>query len=180
MKKILPFLLTLSVVVFLYGCGDHVTHGKDGALSTENGSNPASTEMVCTLTVDCSAVFADGGKVEPAILELLPSDGVILEKQSVAFTDGESVCDVLRRVCRDNNITLVTSVTPGSGGIYVESICNLSEFDGGVSSGWLYRVNGEDCGVGSSEYKLRDGDDIEWRYSCEFGDDIKWSINTDK
>lgn len=176
MKRILLFLLTLSAVIFLYGCGKNTSNAHDSTLSQENSEKHGTTvsDKVCTLTIDCSAVFAGEGRVEPAILELLPSDGVVFARQPVTFTAGESVCDVLRRVCRDNSIPLESSVTPGTGSIYVEGICNLREFDGGVASGWLYRVNGKECGVGSSEYILSDGDNVEWRYSCEFGEDVKW------
>ena len=175
MKRLLLFLLALSAVALLCGCGEHSLPGQNSVLSPDSGNKSETSEgWVCTFTIDCSAVFEGGGKAEPVILESLPADGAILAKQAVAFSDGESVCDVLRRICRENGIPLEVSVTPGSGSVYVKGICNLSEFDAGAASGWLYRVNGEECGFGSGEYTLSPGDNVEWRYSCDFGDDIRW------
>ena len=36
----------------------------------------------------------------------------------------------------------------------------------------MYRVNGEFPGVGCSEYRPKDGDVIEWVYSCDLGRDV--------
>lgn len=168
-------MLVLSGMILLIGCGVQDAPQQDSTFmkeQTENNNVP--DELVCTFTVDCSTVFSDGGKVEPGILDLLPSDGAVLSKQAVAFSDGESVYDVLKRICQTNSIPLEVSVTPGSGSVYVESIANLREFDGGAASGWLYRVNGEECGFGSNEYILSPGDIVEWRYSCDFGEDVVW------
>ena len=45
--------------------------------------------------------------------ELIPEDGVILESCRVSFTDGESVFDVLQRVCDEKGIRMeYSSVEP--------------------------------------------------------------------
>ena len=55
---------------------------------------------------------------------------------------------------------------------YIEGISYLYEYDCGDLSGWMYRVNGEIPSVGCGEYRLRDGDCVEWLYTCDLGNDL--------
>ena len=56
---------------------------------------------------------------------------------------------------------------------YIAGINYLYEFDFGELSGWTYRVNGEVPSVGCDKYELKDGDKVEWIYTCELGKDIR-------
>ncbi|MBQ2251339.1 MAG: DUF4430 domain-containing protein, partial [Clostridia bacterium] len=49
-------------------------------------------------------------------------------------------------------------------------INNIGEMDFGDVSGWTYTVNGEVATVGASEYVLKDGDVIEWKYALTLED----------
>ena len=61
----------------------------------------------------------------------------------------------------------------GSGSsIYIQSIDNLYEFDGGKDSGWMYSVNGVYPNYGCGSYKVKASDVIKWRYTCNLGRDI--------
>jgi hypothetical protein len=53
---------------------------------------------------------------------------------------------------------------------YVSGINNIGEMDFGDVSGWTYTVNGEVATVGASEYVLKDGDVIEWKYALTLED----------
>lgn len=130
-----------------------------------------SGEHSCTLTISCATAIANSSLSEKK-RTLLPSDGMILNNTELSYSEGESVFDVLKRVCMDNKIHLEFSITPLTGGAYIEGINNLYEFDCGSISGWMYSVNGEFPNVGCSEYILSDGDDIAFLYSCDLGDDI--------
>ena len=55
-------------------------------------------------------------------------DGIILKKQKVQFKEGESVYDVLVKVCKENNIHMESSWTPMYNSAYIEGINNLYEF----------------------------------------------------
>ena len=88
------------------------------------------------------------------------------------FTEGESIFDVLKRVCRENKIHMEFSETPVYQSAYIEGIGNLYEFDCGEGSGWMYRVNGEFPNYGCSRYTLADDDTVEWVYTCDFGADV--------
>ena len=96
----------------------------------------------------------------------MPSNGVILATSNVEFEDGETVFDVLNRVCEYAGIQLEYSWTPLYSSYYVEGINNLYEFDCGNESGWMYKVNGWFPNYGCSSYTLENGDDIVWCYTC--------------
>ena len=104
--------------------------------------------------------------------EFLPADGVILRKTTVTFKEGETVFDVLKRVCKENNIQMESSYTPGYDNYYIEGINQIYEKDCGTKSGWMYSVNGTFPNYGCSDYKLKNGDEVEWRYTCDLGEDI--------
>ena len=91
---------------------------------------------------------------------------------TVTFTEGESVYDVLERVCRDNGIQMEASWSGKYGSAYVEGIANLYEKDVGDTSGWMYKVNGWFPNYGCSGYTLSQGDVISWVYTCDLGDDV--------
>ncbi len=80
--------------------------------------------------------------------------------------------DVLARVCREQHIHMEYTNTPIYNSAYIEGIGNLYEFDCGAGSGWMYRVNGWFPNYGSSRYAVKDGDVIEWLYTCDLGRDI--------
>ena len=102
----------------------------------------------------------------------VPSNGVILSGRTVAFTDGESAFDLLRRVTQSEGIHLEFNSVPLYGSAYIEGIANLYEFDCGSLSGWMYRVNGVFPNYGVSRYSLRQGDAVEFLYTCDLGYDV--------
>ena len=55
-----------------------------------------------------------------------------------------------------------------SGGVYVAMANGLREFDEGVQSGWMYRVNGELPNLGMSQWALSDGDQINIFYVTKY------------
>ena len=57
--------------------------------------------------------------------------------------------------------------------VYISGINYLYELDFGDMSGWIYHVNDDEPLVGCGEYKLSDGDNIEWLYTCDLGKDLK-------
>ena len=95
----------------------------------------------------------------------------------MAFSDGETVFDVLRRACTAQQIQLEYSWTPLYDSYYIEGINNLYEFDCGGESGWMYKVNGWFPNYGCSSYSLKDGDVIVWCYTCNgLGADVGGSV----
>ena len=58
------------------------------------------------------------------------------------------------------------------GSVYVQGINHLYEFSCGELSGWMYKVNGVFPNYGCSKYVLKNGDKIEWVYTCDLGRDV--------
>lgn len=115
-----------------------------------------------TMTIRCDVL------VGVAKDEHIPSDGVILAVTEFEISEGDTVYDVLMEAARAYRIHTETEGTN-----YISGIANIYELDYGDLSGWAYLVNGERPSVGCGEYKLRDGDTVEWHYTLELGDDIR-------
>lgn len=151
---------------------DPVPEGKPMPVEPENQEINNQKTYTCTFSIECSTILNNLQDLDPDKRELVPSNGVILEPVAVTFYEGESVFDVLKRVCRENNIHMESSWTPVYNSAYIEGIHNLYEFDCGSLSGWMYRVNGWYPNYGCSRYQLADGENVEWRYTCDLGKDV--------
>lgn len=158
---------------------DPVPVGKPLPVEPENQEIDSNKTYTCTFSIECSTILNNLGDLNPDKRELVPSDGVILPETTVTFYEGESVFDVLKRVCKQYDIHMEASWTPVYNSAYIEGINNLYEFDCGELSGWMYRVNGWYPNYGSSRYQLTDGEKVEWRYTCtDLGKDIgcNWMV----
>ena len=134
---------------------------------------PASGGGSCTITIRCDTILNNMDDLEPGKAEFVPGDGVILYPVTVEFERGETVFDVLKRVCDIAGIQLEYSWTPLYDSYYIEGINHLYEFDCGNESGWMYKVNGWFPNYGCSSYTLKDGDVIVWAYTCHgWGTDV--------
>ena len=131
----------------------------------------------CTIQIRCDTILDNMDKLTPGKNAYVPVSGVILATSSVQFVDGETVFDVLSRVCSYAGIQLEYSWTPMYDSYYIEGINNLYEFDCGAESGWMYKVNGWFPNYGCSSYVLKDGDVIVWCYTCNgLGADVGGSV----
>ena len=152
---------------------DPIPEGKPMPVEPEDQNIDKGKSFTCTFSIECSTILNNLSDLDPEKLEMVPSDGVILKATTVTFYEGESVFDVLQRVCQENGIHMEASWTPIYNSAYVEGIHNLYEFDCGNESGWMYRVNGWYPNYGCSRYQLAQGDVVEWRYTCKgLGKDV--------
>ena len=126
----------------------------------------------CTLSVRCNTILDNIDWLDPEKVELVPEDGVIFPATTVTFYEGESVFNVLQREMRKAGIHMEFEDTPMYNSAYIEGINNLYEFDCGELSGWMYKVNGWFPNYGCSRYQLKEGDTIEWVYTCDLGVDV--------
>lgn len=124
----------------------------------------------CTIRISCATILNHMDSLKPEKAGLIPADGVILATRTVTFTDGETVYDVLRQACRDAGVPLDATYSPAYGTAYVRGINNIYEFDCGNLSGWKYCVNGVYPNYGCSAYVLKEGDVIQWNYTCDMND----------
>ena len=124
------------------------------------------TQNLCTITIRCDTIFDNVESLEEAKLPYVPEDGEILPVTTVEFTPGETVFDVLKRVCEVSELQIEYSWTPIYDSYYVEGINHLYEFDCGFESGWMYKVDGSFPNYGCSAYTLQGGEEIVWSYTC--------------
>lgn len=128
-------------------------------------------DNTCTFVIECKTILDNKDKLKKGLEKYVPDDAVIFSG-TVGFDSGESVYDILRRICDENSIQMEVSYTPAFSSYYVEGINNLYEFDCGQGSGWMYSVNGVFPNYGCSSYKPASNDEIAFRYTCELGYDL--------
>ena len=146
--------------------------GSSSGGSASQPEPPTSKDLTCTISISCSTILSNMDQCKEPKKEYVPDNGVILSTTTVTFTEGESVFDVLQRVCCDNGIQMDASWSGKYGSAYVEGIANIYEKDVGSTSGWMYKVNGCFPNYGCSSYTLSQGDVISWVYTCDLGDDV--------
>lgn len=151
---------------------DPVPDGKPQPAEPEEQKVDTKKSYTCTVSIECSTILKNMDKLDSDKVDIVPKNGVILAAKTVTFNDGESVYDVLQKICKKNKIHMEASWTPMYNSAYIEGIGNLYEFDCGSGSGWEYCVNGWYPNYGCSRYKLKQGDKVEWRYTCNLGKDI--------
>ena len=150
---------------------DPVPEGKPAPVEPQDVTI-GTTAYTCTISISCSTILNNMDLCDPDKVDLVPEDGWILYPLVVTFYEGESVFNVLQRVCKQKKIHMEFENTPIYNSAYIEGIHNLYEFDVGELSGWMYQVNGWFPNYGCSRYQLRDGDVIEWVYTCDLGRDV--------
>ena len=152
--------------------GAQVTTDAEGNIVV---STPANS---CTIEIRCDTILDNMSNLKAGKEGYVPSNGKILSTVQVSFEEGETVFDVLKRVCSLSGIQIEYSWTPMYNSYYIEGINNLYEFDCGNESGWMYKVNGWFPNYGCSSYTLKDGDVIVWTYTCNgLGADVGGNVN---
>lgn len=157
---------------------DPVPEGKPAPVEPENTAVDNSTSYTCTFSISCATILNNMDECDESKKPLVPADGVILPATTVTFSEGESVFDVLQRVCRENRIHMESSRTTNYNSAYVKGINNLYEFDVGSLSGWMYSVNDWFPNYGCSRYALQNGDVVKWVYTCDSGYDVGGGYST--
>ena len=149
-----------------------VTQKTENTTKIKKPETTTKKQNTCTFVIECKTILNNIENLKESKKEFLPADGVILKKTTVTFEDGETVFDVLKKVCKENNFQLESSYTPGYDNYYIEGINQIYEKDCGTKSGWMYCVNGTFPNYGCSDYKLKNGDEIKFLYTCDLGADI--------
>jgi hypothetical protein len=139
---------------------------------SENAEGDDDGKIQCSISISCVTLLDNLDSLTEAKKKQVPKDGVILKSTTVKVKEGSTVFDVLSKVTTSKKIHLEYSYTPAYKSYYIEGIHNLYEFDAGELSGWMYSVNGEFLGVSCSSYNIKDGDVIQWVYTCNLGKDV--------
>lgn len=175
-KKTANFLMVLAIAVIVLGgvllafalreqTSDHLGSSYQIAPIPDN-CLAGGGDKTCTITIVCPTIFDNLNSLNEEKAPFVPKDGTILPSTKVTFTEGETVFDVLKRVCDAAQLQIEYSYTPLYESYYVEGINHLYEFDCGPESGWMFKVNEWFPNYGCSAYALKDGDDIVWCYTC--------------
>lgn len=143
----------------------------DADISHDNDT--PTEKLTCTFSISCATILDNMDKLDKDKNGLVPNDGWIVEPVTLEFTQGETVFDVLKRVCMGKKIHMESSWTPLYNSAYIEGINNLYQFDCGKLSGWMYCVNGVYNQYGCSKTVIKNGDVISWVYTCDLGKDIQ-------
>lgn len=139
------------------------------AAPSKSPLRPAATAEAknqCALQITCASVLSHMDQLKENLKKIIPPDGVILEG-TYDFLEGDTVFDLLKRVCSEQNILIDYVFTPGFSTYYIKGINQLYEFDCGDESGWMYSVNGKEPDVGCGQYKVKKNDNIVFFYTCE-------------
>lgn len=144
--------------------------------STDTGGSGGSTGKepvyTCTVQIRCELILSNLDKLSQDKQQYVPNNGIIFDTVKVQFVQGETVYNILKRICTYGNIPLEYSWAVKYNSYYIEGINNLFEFDCGSRSGWMYKVNGWYPNYGCSNYAVKDGDIIVWAYTCDLGKDL--------
>lgn len=138
----------------------------------EPAPTPEPVKKYVTMSITCNTILNNMDKVSEGKKDIIPSNGVILGETKFEIKDGDTVFDVLLRETRNKRIHMDFVESPVYGSTYIKGISNIYEFDAGDLSGWMYCVNGVFPNYGCSNYELKDGDVIQWKYTCDLGNDL--------
>ncbi|MCR5345749.1 MAG: DUF4430 domain-containing protein [Lachnospiraceae bacterium] len=121
-----------------------------------------------TLLADGEALRANGHENK---IQYTGDNGHIATKVPVKVPENANVYDALYIFCQENDIQMEASGTAFNTA-YIRGINHLYEFDGGISSGWVFLVNNVYSRTGASNVFLNEGDEIWWFYTLVFGQDV--------
>lgn len=163
-------ILLIAVIIN----GTHIQSVDEYYLTHIDDVTPDSQTV--TISIRCDTILDNYDDLDPSLKsdEFVPSDGIILKPTEYVLRPEDTVFDILDRAVRYNKIQMEYQGADKNsyGSIYVQGIHYLYEFSCGPLSGWMYRVDGEFPNYGCSKYELKDGQVIEWVYTCDLGNDV--------
>ena len=136
---------------------DSKNDSKNDSKKDKDKQKPADDTIKCTISIDCLTLF----NKDPDLANKFSNKGIMLGKKTLSLKKNATVYDALKA----SGVSFV-------GKKYISQINGLSEKDAGKLSGWVFYVNGEYSTVSCEDYKLKKGDDIRWRYTCNNGSDL--------
>ncbi len=174
MKKDLLAILAVILLIVIVVNGTNIQSVDEYYLTHIDDITPDSETVI--ISIRCNTILNNWDDLDPALQEgdYIPSDGVILPPTEYVLRPGDTVYDILSRAVRYNRIQMEYQGADKNsyGSVYIQGINYLYEFSCGPLSGWMYRVDGVFPEFGCSRYELRDGQVIEWVYTCDLGRDV--------
>jgi hypothetical protein len=112
-----------------------------------------------------SVIIEEKQEIQPEIvvsLRLEFGNGNIRTFNDIKLEKGKTVFDLLKKVTQENNMELSFKEYPDLG-VFIESIDKVTN-DPKNNKWWQYWVNGEYGQAGASNFILKDGDLVKWKY----------------
>ena len=109
--------------------------------------------------------------------------GEILATTEVPITAGLTMRGALDKALATKGITVsgasnyVSGLGPVTSADGTRTVAKLSEFDGGDLSGWMVTLNDWFINQGANSFPVKDGDVVEFCYTCNWGVDVDGDIN---
>ena len=161
-RKRKDFVIVILVSLALAGVCYFIDIKTPDGFYAESGTQTQAGYV--TFSVSCKTALGKDGS------DNLPPDGILIAESQVSFPEGGTVYDVLISAAKKSRLPVASSGSLQT--LYISGIGGISEFDFGPQSGWVYLVNGIMPSVSCAEYRLSDGDVVEWKYTCALGEDI--------
>ena len=164
MKKNILALFAVILIAAAVINGVHIQSVDEYYLTHIDDITPESETV--KISIRCDTVLSHYSELDPALQseEFVPKNGVILPETQYVLREGDTVFDILNRAVRYNKIQMEFE---GAEGIHF-----LYEFSCGPLSGCMFRVDGAFPNSGCAAYKLKNGQVIEWVYTCDLGNDV--------
>lgn len=99
---------------------------------------------------------------DQALVGYIPEDGVAMARLKYIANEGDSVLEILEKICKNNNIEMKETEDG-----HIDAIGNLKTGDCGEGSGWVYLVNGKQRSEKPADCKVTDGDEIVWAFTLD-------------
>ena len=138
--KVVKFLI---IVLIFFIAGFFAGQGYQGALFNQLADNQVAVQP------------------EKITLVIQFTDTQVIEIQNIEPVSGQSVLGLLTEQANQNNLEL-SAKDYGDLGALVNKIGDKE--NGQENKYWQYWVNGEQVMVGAGQYKLKDGEDVEWKF----------------
>ena len=168
-------LLLLALILALFpGCKIETPEERESNVSLMEGGEASGDEntVSCLFSIRCDTILDNLDLLDKAYADYVPEDGAIYAQRRLMMAKGSSAYDALAQVTAKNRIQMSHQSNPLYKSEYIQSIGHLYEGKCGEGSGWMYKVNGAFPNYGSSRYVIKEGDTIEWVYTCNLGYDL--------
>lgn len=172
MKKDLLALLFVVLLIAVLISGTDIQSVEDYYLT--HADDVTEDSETVTVSITCKTVLDHMQQLDENVIDEIPADGVILKPTVYVLREGDTAFDLLKRVTQHEQIQMEYQGARDNAyqTAYIEGIGYLYEFSCGPLSGWMYTVNGDFLQTGCSRYALKDGDVLEFVYTCDLGRDV--------
>lgn len=162
MKKYYAVLSCIAAVLLLCSCSIKSTEEYYSSSAVSAAAGQVFVKISCETALDQLPAELENGNY-------IPKDGVLFDGM-VEIQEGDTAFSALVQAAKQDKLQLDYSGEGNS--VYVRGIAHLYEFSCGELSGWMYKVNGVFQDTGCNTVALKDGDTVEYLYTCDLGADI--------